>query len=320
MDDVVWFFFTSPQHSNEIIVTDSIGSWTGDEWEAYARKLLHLRYPGGDFQPVPSDHGGDFGLDGFSRRQCHAYQCYAAVEPLTTKALYEKQRDKIYDDTEKLIKNVDHLKSVLFGTILTRWTLLVPKFNSAPLLRYCGERTKILRAASLDILSTDFQVMVEGRDSFVSEDAALQGLSPHLVHLQAQDPTATELDAFVAEESQFFDNLIRKLRDAIPASFVDPVARELISSHLRAENLLDSLRDYPPLYEGFELVRSRAERRLRLTSALSSDDPKRRLKHSVDNLNDNLTDSLPALSSNDCNDLAYGTITSWLGLCNLELA
>ena len=48
----------------------------GTTWERRVKTWLRLRYPGGDFEEVPADHGGDWGIEGFSRDGI-AYQCYA---------------------------------------------------------------------------------------------------------------------------------------------------------------------------------------------------------------------------------------------------
>ena len=88
--------------------------WEGREWQDYCLMLLHKRYADHSLQEVPDRHLGDLGIEAFSLDGC-AFQCYAALEPLSTQNLYEAQRDKLTGDLNKLEKNKVELKKILGG-------------------------------------------------------------------------------------------------------------------------------------------------------------------------------------------------------------
>src|SRR5580704_2897009 len=134
--------------------------------------LLRLHYGPGQFVDVPAKHGGDFGIEGFSRDGC-AYQCYAAEEPLATNDLYEKQRDKITMDLFKFVKNRLHLIKLFTTTKISRWILMVPRFESTRLIQHAGKKAEEVRASNLPYVVVDFQVCVETDDLFAVERAAL---------------------------------------------------------------------------------------------------------------------------------------------------
>ena len=58
----------------------------GNEWQQLICRLLIHRY-GLQFEMVPDGHGGDLGIEGFSRDGC-AYQCYAPDEPISVAERY----------------------------------------------------------------------------------------------------------------------------------------------------------------------------------------------------------------------------------------
>src|SRR2546430_2916401 len=89
-----------------------------EEWQELVVQLLYLRYPIGQFQPIPDRDRGDCGLEGFSRDGV-GYQCYAVEEPVTTAELSKKQKKKITNDLLKLVRYSDHLPGLLNPTILS---------------------------------------------------------------------------------------------------------------------------------------------------------------------------------------------------------
>jgi hypothetical protein len=68
-------------------VAPFIRGWEGNDWQEHVLTLLRSHYDPGQFQDVPDNHVGDFGIEGYSLDGC-VYQCYAAQEPLSTNARY----------------------------------------------------------------------------------------------------------------------------------------------------------------------------------------------------------------------------------------
>ena len=113
--------------------------WDGNEWQDHIIRLLKMRYAVGEFQEVPDRHRGDFGIEGFSR-DGRAYQCYSPMEPLATATRYESHRDKISADIKKFEDNKDELSALFGPTRITRWVLIVPTFDSGPLIQHAEKK------------------------------------------------------------------------------------------------------------------------------------------------------------------------------------
>lgn len=91
--------------------------WDGNDWEKHCLSLLRMRYRApGQFEIVPALDEGDLGIEGFSHDGC-AYQCYATMGPLPLRVRYERQRDKLTEDVEKLDTNRAELIGILGGVV-----------------------------------------------------------------------------------------------------------------------------------------------------------------------------------------------------------
>ena len=134
-------------------------NWNGDDWQDRVKCWLSIRHKE-DWVAVPDGHGGDFGIEGFSRSG-YAYQCYCADGPLGVLALYEKQRDKMTADLRKFVENADDLKKVFGTTKIKRWILVVPKHQSSKLNQHATAKAVEIVNTGLDYLDGDFQVHIQ---------------------------------------------------------------------------------------------------------------------------------------------------------------
>ncbi|MGD0953090.1 MAG: hypothetical protein ABR985_11985 [Methanotrichaceae archaeon] len=137
----------------------------GDQWEKYCQILLRLRYP--DYQQVPSRFGGDYGIEGFT---CSGltFQCYCPEEDPGGIDLYNKQRDKITDDINKLIKNASAISSLGAGTI-QEWHFLTPDFNHKQLLSHCRVKEAEVLSQNLKMVHSEFRIYIKTEDDYIPE-------------------------------------------------------------------------------------------------------------------------------------------------------
>ena len=87
------------------------GTFDGDSWEKFCQVCFKLKYEVDGYQEIPAWQG-DFGIEGFTRTGT-LFQCYCPDEDYSGDELYEKQRDKITEDLNKLIKNEVPLKILI---------------------------------------------------------------------------------------------------------------------------------------------------------------------------------------------------------------
>ena len=77
------------------------GAFDGTSWEELCQIIFKRRYEDELYQKIPASPG-DFGLEGFTNRTGRGFQCYCPSTHYDKHELYEKQRDKITTDLNKL--------------------------------------------------------------------------------------------------------------------------------------------------------------------------------------------------------------------------
>src|SRR5690625_6734778 len=94
----------------------------GDEWEEFCHSCLKLLHRDENYKSVDASNSGDSGIDGFTSSG-KVYQCYCPEKEYTDSDLYEKQRDKITTDIQKLYNYQESIKILLNGIKIKTWHL-----------------------------------------------------------------------------------------------------------------------------------------------------------------------------------------------------
>jgi hypothetical protein len=227
--------------------------WDGGEWQEHVARLLRARYTEpGSYQEIPSKHGGDLGLEGFSREGI-CYQCYAAEPPFTIASLYEKQRDKITADIGKFIGNSKRLSDV-FGVLrIKRWLLVVPYFYSAQLLEHCTAKKNEVLAERLPYVDPDFVVGVITDADFEVELCYLSSAGLYKHNIDVPDPASSQIQLFRDSNVALLTSITSKagkLPKLETPKQVDEFTLRMIKNYLRGESAVNSLRTRDP--EQFE--------------------------------------------------------------------
>ena len=149
-------------------VPDLVLPMDGDEWQNWANQLLTERYSPTNYVKIP-DTEGDGGLEGFTRKEGHAFQSYGAESGKTAKQLYEAQRNKMTDDINKFINNRQLLSKLLGQTKITCWTLFVPRQSLKDLVAHANVKTQEVLAATLPYVAPGFYVTICDEEHFASE-------------------------------------------------------------------------------------------------------------------------------------------------------
>jgi hypothetical protein len=104
------------------------GLFTGELWEGMFQVILKRKHEDSGYQPIITVPSGDHGLEGFTRNG-DAFQCYCPNQDYDSGDLYEKQRDKITKDINKLEHNLVQLQKKLGGIKIKRWILECPPLS-----------------------------------------------------------------------------------------------------------------------------------------------------------------------------------------------
>lgn len=255
-------------------MSDMIRTWEGNEWQEHVQLLLKHHYGPGQYQEVADRDRGDFGIEGFSRDGC-VYQCYAAVEPLTTDELYNKQRTKITNDIGKFIRNKSELLKTFGPTKISRWILMVPRYESARLIQHAEKKAQEVRQASLPYVATDFYIHIATEEEFAAELAALVNAGTALVDIVPGTVERERVHQWLSDEDNvtLVDNLRQKtakLPSLREAEDRDKFASEMVRHFLAGQTVLSNLHDsYPDVWRSILRCKNGREQFLATESLLN---------------------------------------------------
>lgn len=234
----------------------------GGEWQDLCLDVLRIHHDV-DLVEVPDTDQGDAGLEAYTMNGV-AYQSYSPIEPLTVKARYEKQRQKMTDDVTKFINNETKLKAMFGDLKIRRWTLLVPRWESKELVAHAQVQTKRLADANLPYVAADIGVLIRTiPDNFKPAHAAL--VRHRLTRLELPQPG-------IPDYSHIDTELIERMRtklQKVPALAADVdrlamVMQEFLEAHVIGSGYRSYVRDFfvdidRTLDERFEVLKGQVK-------------------------------------------------------------
>ncbi|MGL5824557.1 MAG: hypothetical protein ACRCYU_06940 [Nocardioides sp.] len=292
-------------------------NWDGREWQDYCLMLLHKRYKDHSLQEVPDRHRGDLGIEAFSLDGC-AFQCYAALEPLSTQDLYESQRDKLTADLNKLEKNKAKLPRILGDLKIQRYVFMVHRLDSRLLLEHAINKVADVRAWGLDFIHTEFKVVVVTDDHYPAERAEIVAIPLPLV--VSEPVTEENASTWIGDNSPLLQDAARKLEKlGLSGDGLSDALDSLTYQFLDGENALLKLRErYPDHWAAAQRCRSRRERRLPLQFPAVSNTSVQVVTEVVDALRDEIASDAPSISGAIAETIAWATVADWIMRCPLD--
>jgi hypothetical protein len=295
--------------------------WDPTEWEKYCLMLLRLKH-GNKLVPVPDKSGGDGGLEAFST-QGTAWQAYAPEgEPLTPRARYIAQRDKITRDLRKLQRYELRIASILGTTILSEWILLTPKHESAALIEHCQTKGQEVLAWKLPFIGTSFAVTVQTLDDFPLEHRALQegGIIPGDLNASVVPPVVMESGSpFSHAVGPLIEVMDGKLAKVIPNEESRGYYRgELLGSKVGGDELLARYAErVPDVAEAVRREISLAKRAMLMRQAVGVDSAAH-LNNVRDDVAARVTGAVNGITKSNSDLLADAALTGWLQECSMD--
>jgi hypothetical protein len=301
-------------------LTSQVQTWSGDDWEAHVQKLLKTKFGISDYQEVPSNHKGDFGIDGFTLSG-HAFQCYAAEGYPSVADLYDKQRSKITDDLNKLVENQREIQKMLGNRKLHWWHLVVPRHESAVLRQHATAKSADIRKAGLAFIADDFEVCIIDGGFFEIERHRLEDAGALSVSVDESTPNTEDVASWEMDNPELLETLRSKL--AKLPDFSDErragLCDSLLKGYVAGQRTLDTLRrDHPFLHRTILQYKIGRANSLRIESAARSVHSPEVLTAEMERFSNQVKVLLPNLSIATVNTLCCEAVVSWLFQCPLD--
>lgn len=293
--------------------------WNPDEWELFALSLLQGRHGPLNVQKIPAAHKGDYGIDYCCTKELVVYQCYAVTEPVDIAVRANRQKNKITTELAKMITNSAEIAKLFLGVPIKHWVLMVPLHDSKEVNLHCAKKTKDIRDVACPVLDPAFEVLVQDPSTFPSNVVGAGYSALSKVNLSIASPTQAELDSWVAGSSDLLANASQKLEKRAGPDQLDAFVAEAVKSFLQGNALLDALRSgSPDLHEKIMVaIKSRA-RRLQFAGPQMGGSAGEILHAELDALIATMQTAAPSLSSENAEQIAYGSICEWIMRCPLD--
>jgi hypothetical protein len=298
----------------------AISAWGGTEFQQYCMALLTKRYAKADphaFQTVPDKDQGDLGMEAFSHDGA-AYQCYAALEPLSVGQLYEKQRDKLSTDLAKLLNKKDDVAGLLGSGHIRKYVFLVPRFDSKRLVFHANKKVTDVLSWNLPFIHPEFRIVIETLDNYQTESRDINELPLPLVSMEPVG--VEESQVWTDGNKTLLETAIDKLSAVTdsPAA-ADAIFASLLKQYLEGENALQRLRVVAPdSYQNVLNARSDKESLLVIEHPPSTLSSPVLLPTIVDELSANFARENPNFSKSLSDKLAWASVSDWLMRCPLD--
>jgi hypothetical protein len=144
------------------------GSFNGTSWEGIMQICFRLKYENEHYQAIPAS-SGDSGIEGFTKTG-KVFQCFCPDNNITSKALYEKQRDKITEDLGKLSLYESKLQRFLGpGIKIKEWIFVTPEYRMNDLIVHCNTKRQEILDQNLSIIDSNFQIVLFDINCFIKE-------------------------------------------------------------------------------------------------------------------------------------------------------
>jgi hypothetical protein len=293
---------------------------SGEDWQQLIVKLLKIRYAIGEFIEVPDTVRGDCGIEGFVR-DGKAFQCYAAEEPLGTAELTSKQKSKITRDLGKLKTNSAKLLPILGKTVLSRWVLVVPRWEDKDLHSHAESKASELRAASLSYIAADFAPAIVTCDDFIVERQKLVITGKDSLRILISDVDPGDCADWADQNDNLIGNLDRKALAICHGNKERAVKLrdEFVRHYLNGRNALEKLRSmYPELYETAYRVKLDKENFLATECLIPDSLPPQKMKEVLNTFKIELEKAMPGMSDFTRAQLVHEAISDWLLRCPLD--
>lgn len=295
----------------------SFGQLNGKDWEDYCQKLLRLRYK--DYQEVPAQFGGDYGIEGLTRSGI-VFQCYCPDEDPSGKDLYECQRDKITRDISKLIKNVSAISKLGAGTI-KEWHFLTPRYNSKDLLSHCRLKEAEVRTVCLGTVDSEFTIYLKTEDDYIPERQMYLGTSGHRVQPVIEELQQDQLEALLNSDNEIVHNIKTKLEKlSLPSNQRTSLTRELVKGYVIGQDEMETLNQkFPSTFRSIIQLKSAIESQLQIRTLSSVGNHGIILNEVLTNYEEKLgNDFSSSLSTALIARLSTEAISDWLRRCPLN--
>ncbi|WDZ97343.1 hypothetical protein Herbaro_06015 [Herbaspirillum sp. WKF16] len=302
----------------------AFGAFHGTSWENLCQLVFKRKYGADGYQHIQVSPG-DYGLEGYTSKTGYGFQCYCPEKQYSRKELYEKQRQKITDDINKLINNKDDLLALLGTTKVVNWVFVTPDLASNALLRHARVKEKLVRDACLPHVDPDFRILLHDAEHYLLEIRQVQSAQGQALDLFSSPP---RLDELTGPPEEYEANVRRKCIVRLEPKKSSPTYERLVSvltgntlrSFMETEKFLHEIERSAPVVHGRLIALVREYENTVLEKAITWTGSAEELTSLVQNglISRIVNDLKPEFNETNASQVARHIVARWLAVCSLD--
>lgn len=303
------------------MIKTTYGSFDGNSWEEFCQVCLKLKYESEGYQELPAWQG-DLGIEGFTRTG-KVFQCYCPDEDYEPQTLYEKQRNKITTDLEKLKKNELQLKGYLNGILIKQWIFLTPMYKNKELVKHCQTKASQFKNMNLEILAQNFDVLIHDIDFFTAQIPIVKGSTNNKLEILVERDESKDVD-WKATNIDLVNHAITKHGKRISNSSnkeekINKLTNFTIGDFLNEQQLITQWKNLNPSdYEKFLRLVGDYEKTVEELCITNTNDNNLLYERIKRELKERLINNFPYLEDITLHKLIKGVIADWILRCPLN--
>lgn len=305
------------------MIKTQYGTHDGNTWEYLCQQAFKLKYGEDGYQEMASSPG-DYGIEGFTKKTGLAFQCYCPEKKYTQVELYEKQRDKITNDLDKLKKYEFNLAARLGDTKIKQWVFVTPEINNNKLLEHAEKKQNEIKLKNISILDEDFTVLIKDGDFFSSEFIKINQINGEkLVFFDNQSDLHLDYDE--DELTDYEKNIERKNKvrcgydDNKNDSKLNKLNELTVKLWLEGEPTLKNIeKNAPKIYYHLVRIISQYEDEVSELSLSWQADANTLVEKVKNGLFERIKQELPDISGTDQRAISNHMVSKWIALCPLD--
>lgn len=305
--------------------TTNYGNFDGSSWEGMMQVIFKKKYQTNKYQRVPATPG-DFGIEGFTR-DGQTFQCYCPDVNADNKTIYEKQRQKVTDDINKLQNYSKDLQKILGGTILKTWVLVTPRMGHHDLLTHCHKKRDLVKSWNLPFIdNSNFEVIVHEIEDYASDIGEYFELSKKKIAIAPKALKEGGIIKWREKQIDLVNNALEKNEIRLSSTSnsqpsvekINELTNETAKNYLNGESILKRwLSSQPENHQRFVELMATVEDELKEKILLSTVDPNQLVNNVTLYMEGKIKAAFEYLDESTVIRLKHYAVASWILRCPL---
>jgi len=290
-----------------------------------------MKFQDEHFTEIPAVHGGDAGIEGFTRLG-RVYQCYCPEREYSDDDLYGHLRTKMTTDIKKLT-NLTYAKRLkdLGVPKIKEWHFVIPQYRDARIVTHAETKRQevlmIKRAdpQKYDYIDDEFIIVIKQAEDFKVEISRMVRTTVTDMKLNLAISHTSTLD-WSECDSEKVNNIKRKVKavmgdvDESDDDFIDVVGM-YVDFYMKGMEIMKILRvSYPEVYEDIYVLEQAYKKQVSMKTKMNIDSSinAKLFNEILDDFQKRLEQQFTYLTLASVMELKQDLVSGWLADCSME--